>query len=239
MEYYLGTIHWLDALTPPLERHLQRLAQTVKSCLHGEHSDDDVPTRSGTGGRIASNASAPSAIQAPADGVRHASQLRRLAGLAVICLLIAAGGGAAFFHLKLPPGANTNPPATRADSPAPQTIAEPSPQQAIVAPAAQQTAVAPAEPVGVPPVAPRAATMPAEQQAVIPPAAPQTVVPSAAPPLAHPGSTIVDNSHAPPGKVIAGGVTTCGKNGCQFVPNNCHAVTGAGGHGLGGKIFCP
>ena len=33
MEYYLSTPHWLDALTPPIERHLQRLADTVQTLL--------------------------------------------------------------------------------------------------------------------------------------------------------------------------------------------------------------
>ena len=27
LEYYIGPVHWLDALTPPLERHLQSLAR--------------------------------------------------------------------------------------------------------------------------------------------------------------------------------------------------------------------
>jgi hypothetical protein len=33
MEYFLGAIHWLDALTPPLEGHLQKLTDTVKAIL--------------------------------------------------------------------------------------------------------------------------------------------------------------------------------------------------------------
>lgn len=33
MEYYLGSIHWLDALTPPLAKHLQQLTETVKANL--------------------------------------------------------------------------------------------------------------------------------------------------------------------------------------------------------------
>ena len=33
MEYFLSTPHWLDALTPPLERHLQRLADTLQILL--------------------------------------------------------------------------------------------------------------------------------------------------------------------------------------------------------------
>ena len=37
----------------------------------------------------------------------------------------------------------------------------------------------------------------------------------------------------------SGGYTTCGRNGCQFVPPGCHAVRKGGGGGLGGKIVCP
>jgi hypothetical protein len=33
MEYLLYTKHWLDALTPPLEKHLEDLADTVQSLL--------------------------------------------------------------------------------------------------------------------------------------------------------------------------------------------------------------
>lgn len=33
LEFFLGTPHWLDALTPPLERHLQSLAVSVKALL--------------------------------------------------------------------------------------------------------------------------------------------------------------------------------------------------------------
>ena len=33
MEYFLSAPHWLDALTPPLEKHLQRLVDTVQALL--------------------------------------------------------------------------------------------------------------------------------------------------------------------------------------------------------------
>lgn len=33
MEFFLSARHWLDALTPPLEKHLQRLAATVQALL--------------------------------------------------------------------------------------------------------------------------------------------------------------------------------------------------------------
>ena len=45
MEYFLGAIHWLDALTPPLEQHLQKLAETVKAMLKIEKADDGVAVR--------------------------------------------------------------------------------------------------------------------------------------------------------------------------------------------------
>jgi hypothetical protein len=33
LEYFIGNVHWLDALTPPLETHLKNLAETVKMLL--------------------------------------------------------------------------------------------------------------------------------------------------------------------------------------------------------------
>lgn len=33
LEYFIGNVHWLDALTPPLEKHIERLVGTVKSLL--------------------------------------------------------------------------------------------------------------------------------------------------------------------------------------------------------------
>jgi uncharacterized RDD family membrane protein YckC len=33
LEYFIGTVHWLDALTPPLDKHLQHLAETMRLLL--------------------------------------------------------------------------------------------------------------------------------------------------------------------------------------------------------------
>ena len=33
LEYFIGNVHWLDALTPPLETHLKNLSETVKMLL--------------------------------------------------------------------------------------------------------------------------------------------------------------------------------------------------------------
>jgi hypothetical protein len=44
LEYFISTPHWLDALTPPLESHLQRVAQAVKALLQrlAGHAGDDA-----------------------------------------------------------------------------------------------------------------------------------------------------------------------------------------------------
>jgi hypothetical protein len=33
MEYLIGTPHWLNAITPPLEEHLNTLATTIENIL--------------------------------------------------------------------------------------------------------------------------------------------------------------------------------------------------------------
>jgi hypothetical protein len=45
MEYFLGAIHWLDALTPPLEKHLQQLAEAVKALLQIDVAGRAAPFR--------------------------------------------------------------------------------------------------------------------------------------------------------------------------------------------------
>ena len=55
MEYFLGAIHWLDAMTPPLERHLQHLATTIKAMLQAK----DAQQAAIAGERMAKSAAAP------------------------------------------------------------------------------------------------------------------------------------------------------------------------------------
>ena len=40
MQYFIGTPHWLDAMTPPLEKHLQKLADTLTALLEATKKDD-------------------------------------------------------------------------------------------------------------------------------------------------------------------------------------------------------
>lgn len=45
MAYFLATEHWLDAMTPPLEQHIERLAQTAGLLVSGEPVDSAVLDR--------------------------------------------------------------------------------------------------------------------------------------------------------------------------------------------------
>jgi TolB-like protein len=41
LEYYLGSVHWLDAMTPPLEGHIDKLSGVVKILLRKDDSRGD------------------------------------------------------------------------------------------------------------------------------------------------------------------------------------------------------
>jgi tetratricopeptide (TPR) repeat protein len=44
LEYFMSAVHWLDALTPPLEGHLDHLAETVKMLLERTEPRDAEPS---------------------------------------------------------------------------------------------------------------------------------------------------------------------------------------------------
>ena len=46
LEYFIGNLHWLDALTPPLESHLTELAGTVKTLLNRTDVRTAIPAHS-------------------------------------------------------------------------------------------------------------------------------------------------------------------------------------------------
>jgi hypothetical protein len=43
LEFFLATPHWLDAITPPLERHIQKMVNTVKLLLAQEERNEPLP----------------------------------------------------------------------------------------------------------------------------------------------------------------------------------------------------
>jgi hypothetical protein len=102
MEYFLGAIHWLDALTPPLERHLQHLAESIKAMLAakaappGELPDQQAgrqaaPRVAGLAARQArADETSFDAISAAKPGARRRWLWPTVIGVSVIAVLGAA-----------------------------------------------------------------------------------------------------------------------------------------------------
>jgi hypothetical protein len=115
MEYFLGAIHWMDALNPPLEKHLQKLAETVKAMLEVNGQALHQPAGNGIGvkfppddmgGSTARKQPAPD--PSPSVSVTYTSKERRapnwlllaIVGAALIALIpggiwLYRGGGTA------------------------------------------------------------------------------------------------------------------------------------------------
>jgi TIR domain len=89
MEYYLDVTHWLDALTPPIEDHLQALADKVQQLLGETQRDDGRPAAGGPTSTV------PLGLMATAGGARGRAPLRSrklLAGAsAAVALALLAG----------------------------------------------------------------------------------------------------------------------------------------------------
>jgi hypothetical protein len=96
MEYYIASQHWLDALTPPLERHLARLCDSVKALLSRQYETrHDAPQETGPTVADAAASDSQSAEQNAsmnsAVGVRAASgKIRLWIGAGVILAVVAA-----------------------------------------------------------------------------------------------------------------------------------------------------
>lgn len=43
LKYYIGRTHWLDAITPPLEQHIDKLAKSINHLLIKEEFDTNLP----------------------------------------------------------------------------------------------------------------------------------------------------------------------------------------------------
>lgn len=80
MAYYMSTTHWMDAMTPPLAAHLEKLCQTIEAILQ----------RSGEKKRQPAKLSRPSDGKAPNEpGAAAYSRQRRIAiGSGLVALIV-------------------------------------------------------------------------------------------------------------------------------------------------------
>jgi len=78
LEFFLSVPHWLDAISPPLESHLVRLANTVKLVLNGT-GDPAMPSTSAF--ELPRSGPEPGAQRATPPKPVTASELRRIAAI--------------------------------------------------------------------------------------------------------------------------------------------------------------
>jgi TIR domain len=99
LEYFIGNVHWLDALTPPLEPHLRNLADTIETLIARMAPRDGEPPRPVPStpratpvraDRIASGTAAPAPTVAAKHAARPAWLLPAAGGAAVLILALAA-----------------------------------------------------------------------------------------------------------------------------------------------------
>jgi TIR domain len=90
MEYFISSPHWLDALTPPREKHLEQLAHTVELLLDqtGER-DSTADSRSRPEPRRAEE---PAAVPLPPAVVTRKPLPGSLVMVGLLVALVAAGG---------------------------------------------------------------------------------------------------------------------------------------------------
>ena len=120
LEYFIGPVHWLDALAPPLETHLQSLGETVRLRLArlNKGKDGDAGTGPLPGAATTDTPERPAEIgvePAVAEQPRVAAKFERtppepnptkwkmVAVVAVIMCAVGIGAGVYFYWPLLPP----------------------------------------------------------------------------------------------------------------------------------------
>jgi TPR repeat protein len=104
LDYFIGSVHWLDALTPPLEQHLERLVHNVKTLLSRDEPVIDPkgsfaaaapasPAASGAGSGSASYAASGAArsvaASVPTQGGHSPSLYAAVGILAIVAIVFA------------------------------------------------------------------------------------------------------------------------------------------------------
>jgi len=213
LEYFLGTPHWLDALTPPLEQHQRRLVDVVRQVLAASPVETGLPaprefgTLPGTGAR--DRAGRP----------RSWTRGPQLMGLAIVALLLVAFP--TYLYVRSGYGPTPPPkatlPATATSSVAapaagaksvPSSTLPPASAGAASSPGGSSTPQAASEPApGT--ASPAPPTMPSPAPVPAPPAAPDlSKAPAATPTAASPvASTPPDPTSSPSAPATAPGAT--------------------------------
>jgi hypothetical protein len=141
LDYFIGNVHWLDALTPPLEQHLERLAHNVQTLLSRDAPVIGGKISSTTGSAASPAASSPAkTIRAsvPTESARAPWLYVALGGLAVLVIVFAV----LYFARKSSPTVQVAPaPVSSTPPPASQAPAAAAPQSSATSSVANTAAV--------------------------------------------------------------------------------------------------
>ena len=107
LDYFIGSVHWLDAMTPPLEKHLDELVETVQKLIQPVGA---IPaSQTSHSGAFASTSPAFSSVMRPAGSVPQVPRAGKASpkglwiGIAAAVVVAAIILGVIFLRPK-PPG---------------------------------------------------------------------------------------------------------------------------------------
>jgi hypothetical protein len=102
LEYFISSSHWLDAITPPMEQHLDRLAEAVRNSL----ASMDKPSTPPAPGQVSPPPRQDAPPQRAAVTLPPALGSKRnlLIALLVVLLVAFVGGGVVLHHVLSPNG---------------------------------------------------------------------------------------------------------------------------------------
>ncbi|HUD87495.1 MAG TPA: tetratricopeptide repeat protein, partial [Xanthobacteraceae bacterium] len=95
LRYYMGSVHWLDALTPPLEQHLQKLALSVQALVRAPTPGGELDRDKDQTGREAEVAGKPGGITAATEKIigRKQKLPMRMAALSILGIVLISAVG--------------------------------------------------------------------------------------------------------------------------------------------------
>jgi photosystem II stability/assembly factor-like uncharacterized protein len=88
LEYFIGNVHWLDALTPPLESHLARLAVTIQKLLSRMEPRDEPPLLPAPGAPRKSQLAEATPSAKATKPVAQSKWVRVVLGAAVVLIVL-------------------------------------------------------------------------------------------------------------------------------------------------------
>ena len=123
LDYFIGSVHWLDAMTPPLEKHLDDLVETVRKLLPPPPGPQPAPVPK-------PQPPVPSPpIPSPSGGAAGSAISPKTLRIGVVAALVIAAVVLGVILLRLKPPATVGPPAP-APTPVPAPAPGPSPATA-------------------------------------------------------------------------------------------------------------